>query len=88
MARDFDFGFSLIDETELKAVQDAKAEGQMATNESLATQSKLDELYNAVQPLLNNLKANPEKEYIYWPDRSEKIESFSDHLDAIYNGRR
>ena len=29
-----------------------------------ATQEKLDKLFGAIQPLLNNLKANPEKELI------------------------
>jgi len=36
-------------------------------------------------PLLNNLKKNPEKEYILWPDRLKKVESFEDHLTKIYN---
>lgn len=50
------------------------------------TQDKLDKLYNAVQPLLNNLKANPEKDYIYWPNRQEKVEQFETHIQGIYNG--
>jgi len=50
------------------------------------TQEKLDKLYNAIQPLLNNLKANPEKEYIKWPKRTEKIEQFEDHIQSIYLG--
>jgi len=43
-------------------------------------------LYNAITPLLNNLKANPEKEYILWPNRTEKIEAFENKLFDIYNG--
>ena len=48
-------------------------------------QGKLDELYNSVIPLLNNLKKNPEKEYILWPNRTAKIEEFEKKLFDIYN---
>ena len=47
-------------------------------------QSKIDDLYNAITPLLNNLKKNPEKEYILWPDRLNKVEQFEDYLTSIY----
>ena len=40
----------------------------------------------AVIPLLNNLKSNPEKSYILWPDRLAKVEAFEDHLTKIYKG--
>ena len=52
--------------------------------EKLNTQDKIDRLYNAMIPLLNNLKKNPEKEYILWPDRLTKVEAFEDHLTKIY----
>ena len=48
------------------------------------TQDRLDRLYNAITPLLNNLKANPEKEYILWPNRVEKVEQFETLLYNIY----
>jgi len=69
----FDFGFTIVDEDELDAVQEA----QTAANENSTTVSelekRLDNLFNAVQPLLNNLKQNPQKDYILWPNRLEKI---------------
>ena len=37
-------------------------------------------------PLLNNLQKNPEKEYIYWPNRLDKVEEFRDKLTEVYNG--
>ena len=81
----FDFGFTVVDETELQAVQDAqKAIGDTEV-EAKTTQEKLDQLYNAIIPLLNNLKANPEKEYILWPDRLAKVEAFESHLQKIYS---
>ena len=82
----FDFGFTAVDETELKAVQDTAAAANDAEQLANTTQDRLDKLYNAITPLLNNLKANPEKEYILWPNRVEKVEQFEDHLRKIYNG--
>jgi len=80
----FDFGFTAVDEDELQSVQDAqKAVGDVAV-EAKTAQEKLDKLYNAVVPLLNNLKKNPEKDYILWPNRLEKVEAFEDHLQGIY----
>lgn len=80
----FDFGFTAVDEDELQAVQDAqKAAGDVAV-EAKTTQDKIDRLYNAIVPLLNNLKKNPEKDYILWPNRLEKVEAFEDHLQRIY----
>ena len=82
----FDFGFTLIDENELDAVQQATEQVKSVSSSVEETQEKLDKLYNAIQPLLNNLKANPEKEYIKWPKRTEKIEQFEDHIQSIYLG--
>jgi hypothetical protein len=70
----FDFGFTAVDEDELSAV----------TVEEL--QSRLDKLYKAMIPLLNNLKKNPDKDYILWPDRLKKVEEFESHLRKIYEG--
>lgn len=85
MADDFfDFGFTAVDEDELQSVQDAQKVVGDTQVEAKTTQEKLDKLYNAVVPLLNNLKKNPEKEYILWPDRLAKVESFEDHLTKIY----
>jgi hypothetical protein len=82
----FDFGFTLVDENELEVVQQAQATVTSASSSVEETQAKLDNLYNAIQPLLNNLKMNPEKEYILWPNRTEKIEQFEDHIQGIYKG--
>ena len=81
----FDFGFTAVDETELKAVQEATQRVESVSSTATVTQDKLDNLYNAIVPLLNNLKKNPEKEYILWPNRVEKVEAFEDHLYKIYS---
>ena len=81
----FDFGFTAVDETELEAVQKATTQVKEVASTASSTQDKLDNLYNAITPLLNNLKKNPEKEYILWPDRLAKVEAFEAHLQKIYS---
>jgi len=79
----FDFGFTLVDEHDLESVQQIE-ELETAADE---IQNRLDNLYNAIQPLLANLKDNPEKDYILWPNRSEKIEEFEEYILNIYQGK-
>ena len=80
---DFDFGFAAVDENELEAVQKVTTEASSASASLQETEDKLNKLYNAILPLLTNLKKNPEKEYILWPNRTEKIEAFEDHIAGI-----
>jgi|TARA_R110002072_G_scaffold65281_2_gene161333 hypothetical protein len=81
----FDFGFTAVDETELEVVQQAQAKVAQESGTATDLQDKLDKLYNSITPLLNNLKANPEKEYILWPNRTAKIEQFEKKLFDIYD---
>jgi hypothetical protein len=80
----FDFGFTAVDEAELEAVQKTTNLVNDAEQLALTTQDRLDKLFNAVIPLLNNLKKNPEKDYILWPNRLAKVEEFEDYLQKIY----
>ena len=82
----FDFGFTAVNEEELDVVQKQQSKVEFASNKIADTQNALDKLYNAVIPLLNNLKKNPEKDYILWPNRLAKVEEFEDHLRKIYEG--
>lgn len=79
----FDFGFSAVDESELESLQKATAEAQEASTAASTYEDKLNKLYNSVVPLLSNLKKNPEKDYIYWPNRLQKLEEFEDVLSSI-----
>ncbi len=72
----WDFGFTAVNEDELEAIQHAEAS-------SVELQQKLDKLYNAVLPLLKNLKQNPDKDYIFWPNRIDKVEAFEKHIKNI-----
>ena len=79
----FDFGFTAVDESELDAVKEIEASASTSSAENKALQDKVNNLYNAILPLLTNLKQNPEKEYILWPNRTEKIEQFEEHIAKI-----
>ena len=81
----FDFGFTAVDEDELQAVKAVEEKVAAASSTAEATQETLDKLYNAIAPLLANLKKNPEKEYILWPNRTAKIEEFEAKLFEIYD---
>jgi len=65
-----DFGFTFVDGEELNTAKTGLT-------------SQLQELYDAIIPLLKNLRANPEKDTIVWPNRKEKIEQFKQKIDAI-----
>jgi hypothetical protein len=84
MADLFDFGFTAVDEEELEVVQKAQQQVSVESTAAKTIQERLDGLYNAITPLLNNLKKNPEKEYILWPNRLEKVEQFETMLQKIY----
>lgn len=83
----FDFGFTAVTVDELEVIQETTAKLESASSESELYRTRLNKVYNAIQPLLNNLSANPEKEYLYWPDRVVKVEAFSDHLRSLYEGK-
>ena len=86
MQEDFDFGFTAVDEDELEAVQQLATKSETATNTVNQLEDKLNRLYTAILPLLTNLKKNPEKDYIYWPKRTAKIDQFEDVLRKIIEG--
>jgi hypothetical protein len=83
----FDFGFTAVSENELDAYQEAQSEIQKVSGEAGEYHARLDKLFSAIQPLLNNLKKDPSKDYILWPNRLEKIEAFEDMLQDIYTGK-
>ena len=76
-----DFGFTAVNESELEVTKQASN----ASTSAKEQEEKLQKLYKAIKPLLANLKQNPEKEYILWPNRVGVIEKFESHLaDIVY----
>ncbi len=78
---DFDFGFTAVHEEDLETVQTLVAQAE----DSKTVQEKLDKMYKAILPLLTNLKQNPEKDYIFWPNRLEKVNAFEKMLKKLYD---
>jgi len=44
---------------------------------------KMGEVERLILPLLTNLMKNPQKEYIHWPNRTERLQSQIDKITAI-----
>lgn len=87
----FDFGFTLVTEDELDAVQDAQQQttSVVAASEELIEKEqelrwKVDTMYQMIQPLLANLAQDEHKHYILWPERAEKVREFKEMVDQVY----
>ena len=74
---EFDFGFTAIDEEELKA-NEIDLQGQLTD-----TQVKLEGLRKMIMPLLINLKKDPTKNIIKWEgsERVKQIDAFIKKMD-------
>lgn len=78
----FDFGFTAVDESELEIAKQAET----LSAEAQSADQRLKKLYDSIIPLLANLKKNPDKEYIKWPNRVAKIEEFEAKISKIVYG--
>ena len=50
------------------------------------TKAKLVELEGLIVPLMVNLMKNPEKEYLFWPGRKDKVQEQLNKILAITRG--
>lgn len=80
---DFDFGFSFATEDEMEAFKELDAEKSVISQEATTWRQKAHAIRDAIEPLLTNLCADAEREYIKWPNRVDKINQFRRHLDKI-----
>jgi hypothetical protein len=85
-----DFGFSLVSETELKAHEEmlkkkVEEQSQVVQKTEVEYKNKIDGLLAMIMPLLNNLSKDPDKEYILWPDRAQRITAFKQKLINYVN---
>lgn len=71
---DNDFGFSIVSEDELKEYE--KQLQHQLLLQGATTKQKMEAIRDMVMPLLTNLKKDPTKQYIYWPNRVDKIDQF------------
>ena len=74
---EFDFGMDFADD-----LQEVVADQSIKAN---AAEAKAQKMYDMIMPLLNNLKKNPDKPNIVWPDRQKKIDDFIKKLDDVLN---
>ena len=87
---EFDFGFSFTDEdifeTQSKVEQlQTAVSSDKQTIESL--ELRLNAVYSAIVPFLDNLCKNPEKSTIHWPNRVPKIQEYKNKLKSIVEGK-
>lgn len=80
---DFDFGFSFIDD-EIEEVKQSAVVNQATAQE---LEERLDKLYSAFEPFLDNLCKSPDKSTIFWPDRVDKIQAYKTKLRNIKEGK-
>ena len=83
-----DFGFSAVSEDELKERErklqtDLQQRSSQLDDVTKSYQQKLEQLYKLIMPLLINLQKNPDKEYIFWPNRAEKVKEFVKKIDDL-----
>ena len=83
----FDFGFTAVSESELESVQNTETIVTEYVKQLNGLQSRLDGVYSSILPLLKHLKENPDKDYIYWPNRLEKISEFEEKITKLYKGK-
>ena len=72
-----DFGFTAMDADELASVDTKIVEKTTTANEVI------ERMDNFIRPLLENLMKDSDKDYIYWPNRSEMIQKQIDKLNLI-----
>jgi hypothetical protein len=80
-----DFGFDFIDD-EIEEIKQTAADKEVLSDEIIDLKNRLDSLYNAILPFLDNLCKNPDKSTIHWPNRVEKIRDYKNKLKQIVEG--
>lgn len=86
---DFDFGFSFAEDTSQIRVEVDRLEAEQQTHQQTIEElnNRVQKLYTAILPLLDNLSRDPDKPSIHWPDRAAKIEAYKKKLQAIVEGK-
>ena len=72
-----DFGFTAMDAEELAAVDTKIVEKTTSATEVI---NQMDDF---IRPLLENLMKDSDKDYTYWPNRSEMIQKQIERLNNI-----
>lgn len=70
----FDFGFSILSEEELQNATNISNEIESKEQEINRLNSRLVKVKEIILPLIQNLQKEPQKNYIYWPNRTELLQ--------------
>lgn len=81
----FDFGFTAVDYDPNQA-KELESTAKKSQAMKVAYETAYGMLRRDIETLLTNMEANPDKEYIYWPNRAEKIAEFRDRIDSYAPG--
>lgn len=80
---EIDWGFTILDEEQIDDYTDATNKIENLLTVSNTWKQRAWTIYEMIIPLLDNLSKDSEKEYIYWPNRNEKIEQFKRKMKEI-----
>lgn len=80
------FGFTLLDEDEIKAVENELSTQVPLLNKTIKSQDeKLKKIMSQINDFLTKLAESPEKAYLHWPDRSVRVKNFQNVINQIYS---
>ncbi len=82
-----DFGFSLVDEDELKAYE-KELEQRLELIDVTASEyrNRLIQLRDIILPLLVGLTEDPTKKFVLWPSRAAKVQILITKINEIMDG--
>ena len=72
-----DFGCTAMDADELSSIDTKIVE------KTQSAEQVIEQMDNFIRPLLENLMKDSDKDYIYWPNRSEMIQKQIEKLNLI-----
>ena len=83
----WDFSFKPVVEELQRTEEEFKKKfaNQQVKHELTLTEykHKLETLHDLIMPLLVNLTKDPDKTYISWPSRAEKVNAFIDKINTL-----
>ena len=83
---EFDFGFTAVTEEEVKKSVDVNSDIALWKARAEKERQDKEKMFRMIMPLLNNLRKNPDSEYIHWKDRDVKVKEFGEKLSDIVLG--
>lgn len=76
-----DYGFTAVSEEELRQNENELLAKLEADKQAVAdTEVKLKAIASLLGPFFTELMKEPEKEYIYWPNRVESLKPFLEKI--------